>query len=88
MCCAADEAYEFPMTEAEKAQVNLDMNIKAAFDALDEIMAIGAGPDTKHLLLKERIAVHQLVSRAQLIASFVEAARDQPGKVRMVVNNG
>ncbi len=86
--CGADEAYEFPMTESEKAQVRLDMNIQQAFSALDEIMALAADPLTKHLVIKDRIAMHQLVSRAQLIASFVDAARDQPGKIRVVANYG
>ena len=49
-----DELYEtFPMTEAEKAQVNLDMNIKSALDALDEIMAIAADPKTRELVLRD-----------------------------------
>jgi hypothetical protein len=82
-----DPIYEYPLTESEKAQVRLDMSIQQAFSGLDEIMALAADPLTKHLVIKDRIAMHQLVSRAQLIASFVEAARDQPGKVRMVVNN-
>lgn len=66
----------------------LGMSIQGAFSALDDIMTMAADPRTKHLVLRERIAMHQLVSRAQLIASFVDPARDQPGKVRMVVNNG
>lgn len=66
----------------------LGMSIHSAFAAMDEIMAMGAAPGTKHLVISERRALHQLCSRAQLIASFVDAAVDQPGKIKMVVNNG
>lgn len=66
----------------------LGMAINTAFATLDEIMALAAFSETKDLVLLERVALHQLCSRAQLIASFVDAALDQPGKVRMVVNNG
>lgn len=82
------DIFELPQTPEQRAQIAFDMAVQSAFNALDEIMAVGADPEKKHMLLKERIAMHQLVSRAQLIASFVDAARDQPGKVRMVVNNG
>lgn len=74
---------EQPITPA----VHLEFTIHRAFAELDEIMALAADPATKHLVIAERRAIHQLCSRAQLIASFVDAARDQPGKVRMVVNN-
>ena len=48
MC--ADDLYEYPQTEAEKAQLSLDMSIQQAFNALDEIMAIAADPETKHMV--------------------------------------
>ena len=64
----------------------LGMSIHLAFSAFDEIMAMSADPNTKHLVVAERRALHQLVSRAQLIASFVDASLDQPGQIKMVVN--
>lgn len=64
----------------------LGMSIHFAFTALDEIIAMAADPNTKHLVIAERRALHQLVSRAQLIASFVDASLDQPGQIKMVVN--
>lgn len=82
------EIYELPQTPEQRAQIAFDMAVQSAFNALDEIMAFGADPLTRNLVLNERIAMHQLASRTQLIASFIEASKDQPGKVRMVVNNG
>lgn len=79
-----DPSFEFPMTEAEKAQIKLDMSIQQAFNALDEIMAIAADPETKHMVFKERVAVGQLLNRAQLIASFIE--KYKPGQLKVVSN--
>lgn len=76
------------MSEIDAVEVKTEMAVNAAFSAFDELMAIAADPEAKRFILRERIAMHQLVSRAQLLASFVDAALDQPGKVRMVVNNG
>lgn len=73
--------------EENSAEHRLGMAIRSAFSAFDDIMAMGADPNTKAVVAQERRALHQLVSRAQLIASFVDAYLDQPGKVRMVVNN-
>lgn len=75
-------------TPKETDEIATDMAINSAFSAFDELMALAANPEAKRFILRERIAMHQLVSRAQLLASFVDAAIDQPGKVRMVVNNG
>lgn len=79
-----DPLCDYPMTEAEKAQVQLDMNIKAAFDALDEVMAIAADPETKQMVFRERVAIGQLLNRAQLIASFIE--KYKPGQLRVISN--
>ena len=78
------DLYEYPMTEAEKVQLSLDMSIQQAFNALDEIMAIGADPETRHLVLKERIAMARLLSRVQLINSFIQVSK--PGQLKVVSN--
>lgn len=84
-----DPVYELLDTPPESSpEHRLGMATQSAFTALDEIMAMAADPVTKHLVVNDRRAMHQLCSRAQLIASFVDAARDQPGKIRMVVRNG
>lgn len=80
------DLYEYPMTEAEKVQLSLDMSIQQAFNALDEIMAIAADPLTKQLVFKERVAVGQLLNRAQLVASFIE--KYKPGQLKVVSNVG
>lgn len=49
----------------------LGMAVRSAFNALDEIVAIGADPETKHLVIRDRIAMAQLQSRVQLINSFI-----------------
>ncbi len=84
------DLYELPMTEAEKAQVTLDMNIKSAFDALDEIMAMGADPKTRELVLRDLKMLEGIEFRLQMIGSAIKVARamrEQPG-LRMVVNHG
>lgn len=78
------DLYEYPQTESEKAQVKLDLSIQQAFSALDEIMAIAADPETKHMVFKEKVAIGQLLNRTQLIASFIE--KYKPGQLKVVSN--
>lgn len=63
----------------------LGMAIHLAFAALDEIMAMGADEETRVLVLKERIAMAQLLSRAQLINSFILVS-GKPGQLKVITN--
>lgn len=58
---------------------------QSAFDALDEIMAIAADPETQHLVLRDHVAMAQLLSRCQLINSFILVS-GKPGL--KVISNG
>lgn len=80
-----DQGHGTPESSPEH---RLGMAIHLAFSCMDELTAMAADQNTSHLVIAERRALHQLLSRAQLIASYVDAALDQPGKVKMVVNNG
>lgn len=73
---------ETPETSPEH---RLAMATQSAFSALDEIMAIGADPETKHLLIRDRIAMAQLQSRMQLINSFILVS-GKPGQLKVVQN--
>ena len=44
---------------------------------LDELCAMAANPETVDLVDAQRIAIGQIVSRAQLIASFLMARKPQ-----------
>lgn len=72
----------------ESPEHKLGMAIEGAFASLDEVMAIAADPKTRHLVEREIKLASMLETRANLIASFIRATMDQPGKVKLVVNNG
>lgn len=63
----------------------LGMAIHRAFAELDEIMALGADPETAHLVKREAIAMAQLQSRIQLINSFIQV-QSKPGQLRVISN--
>ena len=68
----ASDILHLTMAEPETSpEHRLGMAIRQAFAALDEIMAMGADTETKHLVIAEQIAMAQLLSRAQLINSFI-----------------
>lgn len=71
----------------ESPENRLGMAIEGAFSSLDEVMAIAADPKTRHLVEREIRLASMLETRANLIASFIRATMDQPGKIKMVVNN-
>ncbi len=64
-------------------QVMLDMTINTITRELDDLMVLAADPATSHLVIKEAVGVGQILYRAQLVASFIEAR-----KPRLVVSNG
>lgn len=72
-------------------EVRLGMNIHQAFSALDEIIAMGASPETRHLVQQDLHMLGQIKGRLEWIGTFIEcakAAREQQGKLKMVVRNG
>jgi hypothetical protein len=65
-------------------EVKLDMALRGAFAGLDELMCLAADRDTASLVEKERVHIGQLVTRAQLLASFLMARA--PTGLRMIRN--
>lgn len=51
---------------------------------LDELCALATNPETVDLVERQRIAVGQIVTRAQLVSSFL--ATRQPGRLKVVSN--
>ncbi len=52
--------------------------IRATFAAIDELIALAADPDTRDLVCAERVALGQLYTRCQTLASFAMATKPGP----------
>lgn len=65
-------------------QVTVDITIHKIISELDDLMVLAADPATAPFVLREAIAVGQMLNRAQLIASFIEARKPQ----LRVISNG
>lgn len=61
------------LSQEEQMERRLDWIIRE----LDEICAMAANPETVDVVDKQRVGVGQVVSRAQLIASFLLARKPQ-----------
>lgn len=60
-----------PTTEIEKAEAQIAQRLHSLISELDEFCAMAANPETVDLIEKEKIAIGQVLSRAQLITSFL-----------------
>lgn len=61
----------------DSPEVTADMACEQALNALDQLMVLAARDDTAHLVVANRIFVGQILTRAQLVASFL-MAKDAP----------
>ena len=73
------------MSEPEGAEVQLERKVDAIIRDLDEIVAMAANKETVDLVEGQRVAVGQIVMRAQLVAAFLMTR--QP-ILTVVKNNG
>lgn len=73
--------------EAETAEVQMERRVDSIIRELDELCAFAANPETVDLVQGQRIGVGQIITRAQLIGSFLMARNQKPG-LRVVQNNG
>jgi hypothetical protein len=71
-----------PTTEVEKAEAQVAQRLHSLISELDEFCAMAANPETVDLIEREKIAIGQVLSRAQLIMSFLMART--PVNLRMV----
>jgi hypothetical protein len=67
-----------PTTEAEMMESQIAQRLNSLISELDELVAMAAHPETSALIENEKIAVGQIISRAQLIGSFLLANHPRP----------
>lgn len=67
-----------PTTEAEIAEAQIAFRLNSMIHELDEFVGMAANPETVDLIEREAIAFGQVLSRAQMIASFLQAHRPKP----------
>jgi hypothetical protein len=70
------------MSEPGSAEQQIEERCLRMIDELDELCAMATNPETADLIEKQKIAIGQIITRVQLVASFL-MARD-PGKLRVV----
>jgi hypothetical protein len=59
------------------SEIQMERRCDGIIRELDEIVALAANPETVALVEQQRVAVGQILSRAQLIASFLMARQPQ-----------
>ncbi len=72
------------MTEPGSPEQIIEERISRLIDDLDELCALATDSRTVDLVESQRIAVGQIVTRSQLLASFLIARN--PSKLRVVSN--
>lgn len=78
---AVSSAMQEPALSAEE---QMERRIDSIIRDLDELVAFAANPETVDLIDGQRIGVGQIISRAQLIGSFLMAR--SPNKLRVISN--
>ncbi len=80
------DAVAAAMTEPELTpQERMERKFDWIIRELDEICAMANDPETVELVEEQKIGLGQIISRSQLIASFLLARKPGP---KVVVNNG
>jgi hypothetical protein len=69
---------------ALSAEEQMERRVDSIIRDLDELIAFAANSETVDLVEAQRVGVGQIVSRAQLIASFLMARN--PSKLRVISN--
>jgi len=62
----------------EPAETQVEYRLDCIIRELDEMCGLASNPETVDLIERNKIAVGQIVTRAQLIASFLMASKPQP----------
>ena len=71
--------------EDDSSETQMERRCDSIIRELDELVAFAANKETVDLVEANRIAIGQIITRAQLIGAFLMARKRAP---RMVVNNG
>lgn len=69
---------------AETAELQIERRADFIIRELDEFCAMASNTETIDLIEREKIAIGQILTRAQLVASFLMMRH--PGKLRIVHN--
>lgn len=69
---------------ADSAELQIERRCDFIIRELDEFCAMATNPETIDLIEREKIAIGQILTRAQLVASFLMTRH--PGKLRIVQN--
>ena len=72
---------EEPTTARELAQDKIARGLAAMLSEMDELVAMAADPTTVDLIESEKIAIGQILNRAQLIISFLSTSKPAPLRV-------
>ena len=67
-------------TESERAQIFIERTVGSVINDLDQLCAFAADPATFAFVEAERIAIGQIITRAQLVGSLLLAR--QPGRLK------
>ena len=68
----------------EPAEVQIGYRIDCIVRELDEFCAMTNNPETVDLIESQKIGIGQIISRAQLIQSFLMARKPAPTHIRRV----
>ena len=63
--------------ESEPLETQIEYRLDRIIAELDELCAMAANPETVDIVDKQHVGIGQIVSRAQLIASFLLARKPQ-----------
>jgi hypothetical protein len=69
----------------QPAEVQIEYRIDAVVRELDELCAMASNPETVDLVEGQKVGIGQIISRAQLIGSFLMARKP---RLTVVSNNG
>jgi len=78
---AVSEAMGEP-TETERSQIYIERTVSSIINDLDQLCAFAADPATRQFIEAEKIAIGQIITRAQLVGSLLLAGR--PSQLRRI----
>jgi hypothetical protein len=81
---AVFDAMEEPALTPE---LDMERRIDSIVRELDELCRFASNPETVDLVQGQRAGIGQIITRAQLVGSFLMAREQKPG-LRVVQNNG
>jgi hypothetical protein len=64
--------------EDQPVSTQIEYRLDAIIRELDEMCGLAANPETVDLIERQRVAVGQILTRAQLVASFLMARKPGP----------